>query len=53
MTLCDTQSDDTVRVKVIGTLESIAQRLDAIDTNRVRSAFPDPLEPISSYCCRS
>lgn len=36
MQLCDTQSDDAVRVKVIGTLESIAQRPDAIDANRVR-----------------
>ncbi|VDB84234.1 unnamed protein product [Peniophora sp. CBMAI 1063] len=35
MTLCDTQSDDTIRIKVIGTLESIAQRPDAIDANRV------------------
>ena len=41
MQLCDSRADDAVRVKCIGTLESLAQHPESVDANRV--CFMSPL----------
>ncbi|KAI0032161.1 ARM repeat-containing protein [Vararia minispora EC-137] len=48
MQLCDSRADDTVRVKCIGTLESLARAPDAIDANRIISNYLLSLLPASS-----
>ncbi|KAI0066499.1 ARM repeat-containing protein [Artomyces pyxidatus] len=46
--LCDSKSDAAVRVKCIGTLESLAQHPESIDANRVISAYFLSLLPTST-----
>ncbi|KAI0053405.1 ARM repeat-containing protein [Auriscalpium vulgare] len=48
MQLCDSREDPTVRVKCIGTLESLAQNPDAIDANRVIATYLLSLLPTAA-----